>query len=98
MARHRIVIIRCPDCGERRAPLRGIVIRHCVDDDRWTYRGRCPACGLLFAGRTTRVAAESALDSGARLEEWRLPLELDERRRPTHRSSRSQTSSRCGSR
>jgi hypothetical protein len=77
--RHRTVIVRCPDCGEQRMPLDAVVLRHCLDDDSWCYRGRCPKCKLLLAGATSRRAAGAAVASGGRVEEWHLPRELDER-------------------
>ena len=77
--RHRTVIVRCPDCGEQRLPLDAVVLRHCVDDDGWRYRGRCPQCKLLLAGATSRRAAGAAVACGARVEEWHLPRELEER-------------------
>jgi hypothetical protein len=77
--RHHAVIVRCPDCGEQRVPLDAVVLRRCIDDDSWTYRGRCPECELLVAGVTTQRAADAAVDSGGRVEEWKLPLELEER-------------------
>jgi hypothetical protein len=77
--RHQAVIVRCPDCGEQRVPLEAVVLRHCVDDDTWTYRGRCPECTLLVAGATSRRAADAATESGAEVEQWRFPRELFER-------------------
>jgi hypothetical protein len=76
---HHNVIVRCPDCGEQRTALKTVVLRHCLDDDTWSYRGRCPGCKLLVAGATSHRAALEAVESGGAIEEWRMPLELGER-------------------
>ena len=76
--RHRSVVVRCPDCGEQRVPLDSVTLRRCVDDDAWSYRARCPECRFLLADVTSERAALSAVASGADLEEWHVPLELDE--------------------
>lgn len=79
VARQQAVIVRCPECGEQRMPLDLVTLRRCIDNDAWSYRGRCPACRKLVAGMTTERAADAAVASGAGFEEWRLPLELNER-------------------
>jgi hypothetical protein len=76
---HQAVIVRCSDCGEQRVPIEVVVLRRCVDNGTWTYRSRCPECRLLVAGPTSERAAEAAVACGGRMEEWRLPLEINER-------------------
>jgi hypothetical protein len=56
-----------------------VVLRRCVDNNTWTYRGRCPECRLLVAGVTSQRAADAAVGSGGQVEEWTLPREVDER-------------------
>jgi uncharacterized Zn finger protein len=73
------IVVRCPDCGESRVQVGEVTLRECVDTGGWTYRARCPQCGVLFVDVTQRDAALRVLVAGAPVESWLLPAELDER-------------------
>ncbi len=64
----------CERCGDFRVAATVLTIRHCVDDDSWSYRLRCPSCGMVvFAPIAGRIARRS-LEAGASLETWTLPV------------------------
>jgi hypothetical protein len=75
----RRIVVKCIDCGINRVPLEAVVVRYCLDDERWTYRFRCPDCDCLAASRSSARAAFAAVMGGAVLETWRFPAEVDER-------------------
>ena len=75
-----VVVVNCPDCVETRVPLRDVTLRHCEDDETWSYRFVCPICLRPSVEPTdVRTAHEAAL-AGTRFENWRLPAELLEHR------------------
>ena len=78
--RYRTVVVRCRDCGEQRVSLAAVTLRHCIDDDSWSYHTRCPRCRLRLADNTTERAAEQSVGAGVRVEQWHLPVELWEPR------------------
>lgn len=73
------VVVKCPDCGRVKVTPGEITMRHCVDDDQWSYWFVCPSCHLRAAARTDRPSAVlDALYFGSALETWHFPAELDE--------------------
>jgi hypothetical protein len=73
------VKINCPDCGIVRVRTGDVTVRHCWDDQSWSYRTRCPECEVVFVRSTSETLADVVLDRGAELETWTLPAELQER-------------------
>ena len=73
------IVVKCPDCGERRVPPEEVTVRSCLDDGTWSYRFTCPGCQLRTAGESATSASLDAVDAGARFEAWTLPAELHER-------------------
>jgi hypothetical protein len=74
-----VIVVRCHRCGDVRVRVRVVTLRHCLDDDTWTYWFVCPSCGQRSAAQTNREASLQAIAAGAVLEPWRLPAELEER-------------------
>jgi hypothetical protein len=73
------VIVNCPDCGNVKVAPTEVTMRHCLDDDQWSYWFICPSCHLRAAARTDRSdAVLDALSLGSALDPWRLPAELAE--------------------
>ena len=70
------LVVKCPDCVETRVPPRDVTIRHCVDDDTWSYRFECPFCHRRGVAPTAKGAALDAVAAGSALEPWHLPAEL----------------------
>lgn len=75
-------VVDCAECGEARLVPHDVTVRACMESDRWSYRFTCPTCGRRSVAATSRAAALRAVESGARLETWRWPAELDERSLP----------------
>ena len=74
------VVVKCPDCVETRIDSDDVTLRHCVDDESWSYRFVCPLCRRPAVSPTGRLAALDAMLVGCPLESWRLPAELLEHR------------------
>ena len=79
MDRKTHIIVSCRDCGQARMPLDAVTLRGCLDDDQWSYRFTCPACGLATVEGTSVSRALDAVEIGVGVETWRYPAELDER-------------------
>ncbi|HYI61670.1 MAG TPA: hypothetical protein VEW93_07675 [Acidimicrobiales bacterium] len=71
----------CTDCGDVEMTSDDVVVRVCVDDGRGSYTFRCPHCGMAMAKPAEPQVVELLIASGVRLDRWRLPAELGERRR-----------------
>jgi hypothetical protein len=70
----------CPRCGDVRLASSDVTVRVCEDDGGSTYCFRCPGCDGTVAKDTTSEIADLLAWSGVRLDRWRRPAELDERR------------------
>jgi hypothetical protein len=70
--------VYCLDCAVVTVPAHEVVLRNCLDDDRWEYRFTCPICELVSVGPTDRRLALDAFSAGSTVEHWRLPAELQE--------------------
>jgi len=70
------IVVKCPDCVETRIDSDDVTLRHCVDDESWSYRFVCPLCRRPAVSPTGRLAALDAMLIGCPLESWRLPAEL----------------------
>jgi hypothetical protein len=68
------VRVTCPVCGVVRVRAERVVLRHCIDDQTWSYRARCSACDTTFVGSTPESLALAALIAGLKVETWTLPL------------------------
>jgi hypothetical protein len=73
------IIVKCPDCGERRVPPEAVTVRSCVDNGVWSYRFTCPGCHLPAVGESAMKSLLDTVDAGASLEAWSLPTDLDRR-------------------
>jgi hypothetical protein len=73
------IVVKCPECGERRIAPEEVTVRGCLDDGSWSYRFSCPICFLPTIGASTMTALMSAVDAGAAFEAWELPTDLDAR-------------------
>ena len=50
------VRVTCPACGVVRVRADRVVVRHCLDDQSWSYRALCSQCDTMFVARTPSVA------------------------------------------
>ena len=73
------LVVKCPDCVETRVAPRDVTIRHCVDDDTWSYRFECPLCRRRGVAATGKAAAMDAIGAGSSFEPWHFPAEFAER-------------------
>jgi hypothetical protein len=73
---HVWVTVKCPDCVESRVASEDVTLRHCVDDETWSYRFTCPMCRRATVSPTGRPAALEAMLVGCPIESWSLPAEL----------------------
>ncbi|MDQ1477600.1 MAG: hypothetical protein QOE62_2829 [Actinomycetota bacterium] len=80
--RFRWVRVTCPSCGIVRVRTDRVVLRRCVDDQKWSYRARCSSCEVTFVESTPASLALPAIAAGVELELWSLP-------RPSARASGS---------
>ena len=76
MTQAMCVVVKCPDCFETRVSPDLVTLRHCVDDESWSYRFTCPDCRLPTVSPTGDLAARAAMEAGCPIEIWRLPAEL----------------------
>jgi hypothetical protein len=72
------IVVCCESCGEMRLRPGAVTLRHCVDDETWTYWFVCPACHLRNAAPAEPEVSLAAIDAGSPLEQWHLPAELQE--------------------
>jgi rRNA maturation protein Nop10 len=79
MAHEVQIVVRCPECGDRRVSPEAVTVRSCVDNGAWTYRFTCSGCGLPTVGESTLPPLLEAVEAGAGLEAWELPTHLDRR-------------------
>ena len=70
------VVVKCPDCLEARVSPEQVTLRHCLDNETWSYRFTCPECLLPAVSPTGDAAARAAMEAGCPIEIWRLPSEL----------------------
>ncbi|MFZ4585012.1 MAG: hypothetical protein ACOYNI_07255 [Acidimicrobiia bacterium] len=70
----------CPSCGDVQLKATDLVVRVCADDDRGSYCFRCPECQRAVAKDASRRIVDLLVSSGVRLQVWRRPAELAERR------------------
>ena len=70
------IVVKCPDCVEARVRPQDVTLRHCADDESWSYRFTCQSCLRPTNSPTDERAALDAVAAGAELESWRLPAEL----------------------
>jgi hypothetical protein len=71
---------QCPTCGDVRLTAADLTVRVCSDDDRGSYRFRCPGCEAPVAKPASAHIVELLVSSGVPLEMWRRPAELLENR------------------
>lgn len=71
---------QCPTCGDVRLTTKDITVRVCIDDDTGSYWFRCPECDAPVAKPASSYIVDLLVTSGVRLEMWRRPAELRERR------------------
>ena len=57
-----------------------LVVRVCSDDESGSYTFRCPTCTVAVAKGASKRIVDLLVSSGVRMEVWRLPAELAERR------------------
>ena len=75
----------CETCGDIGLFASEVTVRYCDDTTQQAYRFRCPICSVWTIKDTAPDVAALLIRSGAAVEHWRLPLELDER--PEHGAS-----------
>jgi predicted RNA-binding Zn-ribbon protein involved in translation (DUF1610 family) len=68
----------CPDCGAVRLRVRDLTVRVCADDDRGSYRFRCPDCTTAVIHEASSAICALLVSVGVDEEIWRLPAELHE--------------------
>jgi predicted RNA-binding Zn-ribbon protein involved in translation (DUF1610 family) len=68
----------CPDCGAVRLRVRDLTVRVCADNDRGSYRFRCPDCTISVIHDASPAICALLVSVGVEEEIWRLPAELDE--------------------
>jgi hypothetical protein len=71
---------QCPGCGDVRLTASDLTVRVCTDDDSGSYCFRCPSCTRPVAKPASPHIVELLVSSGVRIEMWRRPAELWERR------------------
>jgi hypothetical protein len=71
---------QCPTCGDVRLTAKDLTVRVCIDDDTGAYWFRCPECDARVAKPARSHIVDLLVSSGVRLEMWRRPAELRERR------------------
>jgi hypothetical protein len=76
MTQAMCVVVKCPDCFEARLSPERVTLRHCLDDETWSYRFTCPECHVSAVATTGDQAARAAMEAGCPIEIWRLPGEL----------------------
>lgn len=70
----------CPTCGDVQLRASDLVVRVCSDDEQGSYTFRCPSCSLAVAKEASRRIVDLLVSSGVRMQVWRIPAELRERR------------------
>ena len=74
------VRVACDRCGAVRVALSRVILRECVDNDRWSCCFRCPICMFARIHETSdRASVELLVAIGVRVERWQLPSEPNER-------------------
>ena len=68
----------CPRCGPVRLRVEDLTVRVCIDEDRSSYRFRCPTCTLAVVHETTAAICSLLVSVGVEEERWRLPTDLTE--------------------
>ena len=71
---------QCPSCGDVRLTASDLTVRVCSDDDTGSYWFRCPECDAPVAKAASPHIVELLVSSGVRLQMWRRPAEMRERR------------------
>lgn len=71
----------CPGCGAVRLRVPDLTVRVCVDDDRGSYRFRCPRCETAVVHDASPAICALLVSVGVCEEVWRLPAELTEQHR-----------------
>ncbi len=72
------VLTQCPDCGRMRLDARAVTLRHCLDDDAWSYRFTCPVCCRRTVVPTWASLALAGVEAGLSVESWTLPREASD--------------------
>ena len=72
----------CATCGDVGLFAAEVTVRCCDETMEHSYRFRCPICWLFTVKPTGADVAALLTRSGAPVEHWRLPLEINER--PAH--------------
>ena len=70
----------CPDCGDVELTTQDMTVRVCAEDNRGSYAFRCPTCTMTVSKSAEQRIIDLLASSGVKVEIWRLPLELRERR------------------
>jgi hypothetical protein len=70
----------CPSCGDIQLKATDLIVRVCSDDDQGSYCFRCPTCDRAVAKDASQRIVDLLVSSGVRLQVWRRPAELTERR------------------
>lgn len=71
----------CDRCGHIKTTMAELTVRRCLDNGAASYRFRCPVCEMTIVRDIEPRVMHLLVQSGARVEEWRLPTELFERPR-----------------
>ena len=70
----------CPTCGDVELTVKDVTVRVCSNDDSGAYSFRCPDCRMAVVKPAEARIVDLLVQSGVRLQTWRLPAELFERR------------------
>lgn len=68
----------CPSCGDVQLRAVDLTVRVCADDEAGSYCFRCPECEKAVAKDASKRIVDLLVDSGVRMQVWRLPAELRE--------------------
>lgn len=71
----------CPTCGDVQLEPSDLLVRVCADDNQGSYCFTCPDCGFGVAKDASPRIVELLVSTGVRMDVWRLPAELHERKR-----------------
>ena len=69
----------CADCGDVELTTADVNVQVCTEDNRGTYRFRCPKCRMIVVKPAEHRTIDLLVASGVALSTWDLPAELLER-------------------
>lgn len=70
----------CPSCGDVQLRAEQLTVRICADTEQGSYTFRCPSCAMAVAKDASQRIVDLLATTGVRMQVWRLPAELEERR------------------